>query len=172
MESLLHAVGWLLMAVLSLAGVLVSLASFTGAWLIALAALVFVWMGAADVQGWWIAGLFLVFCVGLEIFDFFAGKWGVSRRGGSSAAGWAALGGGLLGMVLGAMIPLPVLGSFIGMLAGSFGAAYWVEKRRLMHGAKAAHIARGAVWARLMVMFVKTVAALGMTFYLWYVMLR
>ncbi len=48
-----------------------------------------------------------------------------------------------------------------------------MEKRRLIATAGKPHISRAErCWARLMVMFVKTVAALGMTFYLWYVMLQ
>jgi uncharacterized protein YqgC (DUF456 family) len=74
-------------------------------------------------------------------------------------------------MILGTFIPIPVIGSFIGLIAGSFLFAYWVERRRLVHNGNAAHIARGAVWARLLVMFVKTVVALAMTGYLWYVLL-
>lgn len=167
-ELLLIWTGWSLVVVLSLAGVLVSLMSFTGAWLISLAAVLLIVLRPDGEPGWWVAGSFLAVSTGLEIFDFFAGNWGVSRRGGSAAAGWAALGGGLVGMVLGAWIPVPVLGSLIGLLAGSFVCAYAVERRRLDHVGQAAHIARGVVWARLLVMMTKTVAALGMAGYLWY----
>ena len=94
-----------------------------------------------------------------------------TRRGGSSAAGWAALGGGLAGMILGGLLPVPLLGSLVGMLVGSYLCAYAVEKRRLRQSAPAARIARGAVWARLAVLFLKTAAALGMSILLWYAVL-
>jgi uncharacterized protein YqgC (DUF456 family) len=74
-------------------------------------------------------------------------------------------------MVVGGLLPLPLFGSLFGMLAGSFFCAYAVEKRRLRAVAPAARIARGAVWARLAVMFLKTVAALGMSGVLWYLVL-
>lgn len=158
----------LLALVLCLAGIFISLVSFTGAWLIALASVLLVVMTASGSPGWPVALSFLAICVLLEVFDFFAGVWGVSRRGGSALAGWAALFGGLAGMVAGAIIPVPVVGSLIGLLAGSFVCAYAVEKHRLQHHDQAARIARGAVWARLGVMLAKTVAALGMTAYLCY----
>lgn len=153
---------------LCLGGIFVSLLSFTGAWLIALAALAILWIHPESAGGWALAAAFVAVCIALEIFDFFAAKFGVSKRGGSSAAGWAALFGGLGGMILGSFIPLPVMGSLLGMMAGSFFAAFWVERRRLQHDEKAAHIAWGAVWARLAVMIIKTLAALGMTGYLLY----
>lgn len=171
MAELLVWIGWALAFVFCLVGVLMSLLSFTGAWLIALAAVLLVLLRADDAPGWWVAGAFLAGSAVLEIFDFFAGKWGVTRRGGSSAAGWAAIGGGLAGMLLGSFIPVPVIGSFLGLIVGSYFAAYYVERRRLLNEGAAAHIARGAVLAKLMVMFVKTVAALGMSTYLWFVLL-
>jgi hypothetical protein len=48
------------------------------------------------------------------------------------------------------------------MLALSFGATFLVEQRRLKHIQKAAHIARGALWARVMVIFLKVIVTLGM----------
>jgi uncharacterized protein YqgC (DUF456 family) len=118
-----------------------------------------------------VVGVFLAVSLLVEVFDFFAGQLGVTRRGGSARAGWAALVGGFAGMLAGSLLPIPVLGSLLGMAAGSFLFAYWVERRRLQQDAQAAHIAWGAVWARLAVMFVKTITALGMMVYLWYVVL-
>jgi len=118
--------------------------------------------------GWWVNSAFVGVSIVMELYDFLAGKWGVTRRGGSAAASWAALFGGIAGIFAGGLIPIPLVGSLIGMMLGSFLCAYAVEMRRLRHDAQAAHIARGAVWARLQVMVVKTVVALGMTGYLWY----
>lgn len=163
--------GWIAAIMFCLIGIMLSLISFTGAWLIALSAVMLILLRADDAPGWWVAGMLLAGSAALEVFDFFAAKWGVARRGGSSAAGWAALFGGLGGMLLGSLIPLPVIGSLVGLIAGSYFAAYHVERRRLLRDDAAAHIARGAVWARLMVMLVKTMAAIAMTFYLWYSLL-
>jgi len=158
-------------AVLCFSGILLSLVAISGTWLVALAAGLLVWYRPDDAPGWVVVISFILLSTATEFLEFIAGSLGISRRGGSAAAGWAALLGGIVGMILGTFIPVPVIGSLIGMLAGSFVFAYWVELRRLEHDGQAAHIARGAVWAKLSVMFFKTVATLGMTAYLWYVVL-
>ena len=156
---------------LCLSGILLSLLSITGAWLVVMAAGLLYWCRPEGSVPLWLIAAIVLAGVALEIIDFIAGKIGISRRGGSAAAGWAALVGGLIGMVLGAFIPIPLFGSLIGMCAGSFVCAFAVERRRLQHDAQAAHIAWGAVWARLAVMFIKTVAALALTAGLWFVVL-
>jgi hypothetical protein len=59
------------------------------------------------------------------------------------------------------------VGSLVGMLIGSFALAYAVERRRLNDGPQAAHIARGAVLARLLMIFLKVAVTLGMSAWLW-----
>lgn len=171
MEPFLHESGWWLghsgAVLFCLAGILISLFSFTGSWLVVLASLLLFWLRDDGAVTGSMIIWFIVISILVELFDFFAGNVGIARRGGSRAAGWAALAGGLIGMVFGSFIPVPVLGSLIGMCAGSFAFAFAVEHRRLQQHRKAAHIARGAVWARLGVMFVKVTATLGMTAALW-----
>ena len=53
--------------------------------------------------------------------------------------------------------------SFFGMLIGSFALAFLSEKRRLGHDGQAAHIAWGAVLARLFILFIKTTLTLAMS---------
>jgi len=148
LDYLLHSTGWIVASLLCLGGIFASLLSFTGAWLIVLAALALFLIQPETPMDWTLIAVFVVICIALEIVEFFSAKLGVSKRGGSAAAGWAALAGGIAGMFLGTFIPVPVFGTLIGMIE------------------KAAHIAWGAVWARLIVMLVKTVAALCMTAYL------
>jgi len=69
------------------------------------------------------------------------------------------------GMVLGTFIPPPLLGSLLGMLAGSFLLAYLVERRRLEKG-DAAHIALGAVVSRILILLLKVVTTLVMVVFL------
>ncbi|HMP88902.1 MAG TPA: DUF456 domain-containing protein [Kiritimatiellia bacterium] len=172
MESLLQQSGWWLghaaAVLLCLSGILVSLFAFSGTWLVAGASVILIWCRPDGAPGWWVAGAFFALSAALEVFDFFAGNLGITKRGGSMRAGWAALFGGILGMIVGSFAPVPIISSILGMLLGSFLFAYWVERARLKQDLQAARIARGAVWARLWVMFVKTCAALGMTMYLWY----
>jgi uncharacterized protein YqgC (DUF456 family) len=170
--DLFQQTGWWLVhgvaILLCFSGIFISLLSITGGWLVTATAALLTWYRPDSQPGWTFVIILLVACVLVEVADAVAGSLGISRRGGSAKAGWAALFGGLIGMVLGGFIPVPVLGSLIGMCAGSFAFAFWVERSRLQHDARAAHIAWGAVWARLGVMVIKTVTALGMTVALWY----
>jgi uncharacterized protein YqgC (DUF456 family) len=169
MEILQHAgvwLAWLLVGLLCLGGIAVSCISLSGTWLVALAALMAALLTGPAFPGLWTVAIFLVICVLIEVLEAVAGSWGVTRRGGSRLAGMAAFGGGLLGLFAGTLILVPLVGSLIGMLAGSFACTYAVEMRRLRNRDDAAHIARGAVLARVLVVFLKVAATLGMIAFL------
>jgi uncharacterized protein YqgC (DUF456 family) len=148
---------------LSLTGIFLSALSFSGTWLL---------FGAAVLAEFsqpnpalWTPLLFLALCIAAEVLEAIAGYQGVQQRGGSKRAGIAALLGGLIGMLIGSSI-LPFIGTILGLLVGSFAFAYLAEWLRLRHHQQAAHIARGAVWARLRVMFIKTSLTLAMSLWL------
>lgn len=159
--------GYILVGVLCLGGLALSCVSLSGTWLVALGALMAALLSGSDFPGAWTVGGFLVVSALVEVLESMAGAWGVQKRGGSALAGFAALAGGIAGLFLGAAIPVPLVGSLIGMLAGSFLLAYAVEAQRLRHGPGAAHIARGAVVARLLMLLLKVVVTLAMTIWLW-----
>ena len=147
-------------ATLCLLGLILSCLSLSGTWPV---------LGAAALLARVLPGfpgigtliVFAVVCVAVELFDALAASWGIARRGGSKTAGWAALGGGLLGMLFGGMlIPVPILGSMLGLLAGSFAGAFFAERSKMKKADRAAHVAMGAVFARLAVLFVKVGATL------------
>ena len=156
-----------LAALLCFIGFFLSCLSLSGTWVVFGATLLVAWKRWPDFPGIGTLIVFLLICISVEIVEAFAGAWGVQKRGGSKAAGWAALGGGLLGMLIGtAVIPVPVAGSLVGMLAGSFGCAFLVEHAKMKHADHAAHVATGAVLARLGVIFVKVGMTLLMTWIL------
>lgn len=149
-----------LAALLCLIGFVLSCLSLSGTWVVFVATLLVAWKRWPDFPGIGTLIMFLLICILTEIVEAFAGAWGVQKRGGSKAAGWAALGGGLIGMLIGTIvIPLPVIGSLTGMMAGSFGCAFLVEHAKMKKADHAAHVATGAVLARLGVIFLKV----GMT---------
>ena len=149
-----------LAALLCFIGFVLSCLSLSGTWLVFGATLLVAWKRWPEFPGIGTLIVFLLICITTEIVEAFAGAWGVQKRGGSKAAGWAALGGGLLGMLIGtALIPVPVVGSLAGMMAGSFGCAFLVEHAKMKQADHAAHVATGAVLARLGVIFLKV----GMT---------
>ena len=153
----------ILTALLCLIGVLISTLAFSGTWLVLAAALITFFAAGAPTLGTLI--VFALLCVTAEIAEALAGYFGVQKRGGSKLAGLAALVGGLIGAVVGSGI-FPIIGTFLGMLAGSFALAFLIEWNRLKHHGQAAHIAWGTIWARLGIMVVKTLTTLGMGIWL------
>ena len=154
------------MILLCLLGLGLSAVSISGTWLVAAAAAVGRMLPGEPRYGWGLVLVFLALATLVEGAEAVAGAWGVRRRGGSRAAGVAALVGGMLGLLLGSFIPVPLVGSLIGMLAGSFGLVYWVEQRRLNHSEQAAHIAWGSVLGRMAMLLLKVAVTLGMIVWL------
>jgi uncharacterized protein YqgC (DUF456 family) len=154
---------FILTALLCLIGLLLSTLAFSGTWIVLLAALITKFSIGFPNLGTLIA--FAGLCIAAEVIEALAGFLGVQKRGGSKLAGLAALIGGLVGAGVGTGI-FPILGTFAGMILGSFGAAFLTEWLRLKHHEQAAHIAWGTVWARLAVLFLKTALTLGMSIWL------
>ncbi len=156
-------IGHLGVIVLCLTGVVLSGLSFSGTWLVVLASLLGLWAGGEGFPGWKTVVVFVLISVVAEIMDTLAGSWGVRRRGGSNRAGWAALAGGIFGMLAGSLIPVPILGSLFGMFGGCFLAAYYAELSLQKEKEHAAHIARGAVIARVLIIALKLSLTLAMS---------
>ena len=155
--------GWTLVWLSCVAGVVLSCVSISGTWLVALASLVALLLTPDTFPGWWCVTAFLVVSAAVEGMEWFAGTWGVKRRGGSGWAGFAALVGGLGGMVVGGIfVPMPLVGSVLGMMLGGFGLTFVVEQRRLRHTKQAATIAWGAVVGRVVVIVGKVICTLLM----------
>ena len=153
---------WVFIWLTCIAGLVLSCLSLSGTWLVVVATLIAMLLRPANFPGWWTITGFVLLSTAVELAEGLAGAWGVTRRGGSGWAGWAAVAGGLIGLVAGALIPIPVVGSLIGMMGGSFLCAFAVEKYRLQHTVHAAYIARGAILGRIVVIIMKVVATLGM----------
>jgi uncharacterized protein YqgC (DUF456 family) len=157
---------FVLAGLLCLAGVILSSLSLSGTWLVAAATILIALVREDPFPGFWTVVIFLAISGLTEVLEFFAGAWGVTQRGGSKIAGVAAVAGGVVGMLLGTLIPIPVFGNLMGMLAGSFLLAYVVERARMKKMGDAANIAFGAVIARILMILVKTFVTLGMAGYL------
>jgi len=134
-------------------GLLLSSLAFSGTWLVLLAALITKLSIGFPNLGTLV--IFALLCIATEALEALAGFLGVQKRGGSKLAGGAAVLGGLLGAAIGSAV-FPILGTLLGMLLGSFGLAFLTELRAEKKHAEAAHIAFGAVWARLCIMLFKT----------------
>ena len=151
---------WFACVLLCLGGMVLSSFSLSGTWLVlSAAAAAHFLVVAGSFPGWPTLAGMLVVCISVDAAEWFAASWGVRRRGGSRAAGWMALLGSLGGMLLGSLlIPVPLVGGLVGMLAGSFGLVYWVEMRRLQNADRATHVATGAVLAGVSMLLLKIAA--------------
>jgi uncharacterized protein YqgC (DUF456 family) len=149
-------------------GLAFSCLAVSGTWLIVLAALgTHFLVDAGRFPGWGTLAGMLLLCAAVEIVEGVAATWGVHRRGGSRMAGWMAFFGSVGGAILGGIfIPVPLIGSLIGMIAGSFLLVYLAEWNRLRHAGKAFRIARGAGWASVAVLVVKVAATVGLILWL------
>jgi uncharacterized protein YqgC (DUF456 family) len=154
-----------LIALLCVGAMVLSCLCFSGTWVVLLAALLaLLTKGEDSFPGWGTIIVFALLSISVEVIEQIASSWGVARRGGSRLAGFMAFAGGIAGMLIGT--PIPVVGSLIGMLVGSFGCVFLVETHRLKAHGQAASIAWGAVVARLLVVVLKVTNTMGMTLWL------
>ncbi len=147
---------------LCVGGLLLSCLSISGTWLVILAALLAAVLSPSPFPGLFTILIFIALASAVELLEWAAGMWGVARRGGSKLAGFMALVGGILGLFAGGLFPIPLVGSLLGMLVFSFALVFLVERNRLQHDGKAAHIAMGAVVARVLVIMLKVSITLAM----------
>ena len=151
---------WTACALLCLGGLILAVFSISGTWLVLGAAIGAAFLtGPGEFPGGPALLAFGAVCAAVDVIEWFAASWGVRRRGGSRAAGWMALLGSLGGMLLGSLlVPIPLVGGLLGMLAGSFGLVYWTEMRRLQNADRATHVAVGAVLAGISMLLLKIAA--------------
>jgi uncharacterized protein len=113
----------ILLSVLALAGWVLALVGISGTWLILIAAVA---LDLAVDGGWGFVAtsiVFLLLCAAAEGAEFVAGSLGAKVFGGSKAAQVGAFAGTLLGGIGGTAIPIPIVGTIIGVLAGGFVGA-------------------------------------------------
>ncbi|MDA0990121.1 MAG: DUF456 domain-containing protein [Verrucomicrobia bacterium] len=172
LHTILAGLLYLTIALLCAGGFVLSFVTLSGTWLVLLAAVVALLIPGQDYPGVWTLIGFALVSAAVEGIEAVASAMGVKKRGGSTAAGLLAIVGGILGMFAGTLIPIPLIGSVIGMLIGSFLFAFLYEQQRLKKTEHAAHIAWGTVIGRVFVLFLKITATLGMCIFLWVGLLR
>jgi uncharacterized protein YqgC (DUF456 family) len=119
---------YLILLALCVVGLAVNILGLPGLWLIVAAAVAYAWATAFAHLGLW--GLITLVGLALlaELVEFLAGSAGAKAAGGSKRGMAGAVVGGLVGGILGTpFIPIPVLGTIIGAVAGSFAGAALVE---------------------------------------------
>ena len=151
-----------LVVLLCITGLVLSCFSISGTWLVVAGTIIAAMIRKGAFPGLWTLIIFIVLAALVEVVEAVAGVWGVKKRGGSPLAGVMAIVGGLIGLTIGTFIPVPVIGSLIGMFVCSFGLVFAVERYRLKKAGAAVHIALGAVIARIFVLILKVTVTHGM----------
>lgn len=169
LASLSHLLLVLLALLLSLSGITLSALDISGTWLVAAAALCLHFASPQALPPWTAIVIAFLLCLAVDLFELFAARWGVLRRGGSPRAGCAAFVGTLLGAFLGGIVlPFPPFGSIVGMFLLAFLLVYLVERPRwkTTDPARPARIARGALLATAASWFLKLALSLALAAYL------
>lgn len=150
------------MAGAHLSGLVLTVLGLPGSFLQVGATALFAWAtGGAEIGPRTVA-LFLGLALCLEVFEFFAGKWGAKRFGGSSKASWGALSGGFVGALLGLPVPVPLVGSLLGSLLGTFVGAVLGEYLHQRRTKEATRAGCGALLGRAAALAVKIAGGLLM----------
>jgi uncharacterized protein len=125
------------------------------------------WIMLAIVAIGWVMGhlgltvLITATCIALfaELIEFFILSKLTKQYGGSRKAFWGALGGGLLGVLVGT--PIPIIGSLIAGMLGSFIGAALVTYAETKELGSAHRVGWGAVIGRALSAVTKTAAGLA-----------
>lgn len=110
-----------ILVVLLLCGIGLNVLTLPGNWLMLLAALGYGWLtGWRYVGLWWLVA-FLVVAAVAEVVEFAAAGKAAAKFGGSRWGSVGAIVGGLIGgLFLTGLLPIPVVGTLVGILAGTF----------------------------------------------------
>jgi uncharacterized protein len=145
----MHWLYYVLLAIVMLVGLAVTLIGAPGLWIMLLALVLYAWVTHFAIVAW--PGIIAVFtlCAFAEIVEFVFGGLGAKRAGASARAIFGAILGGLLGGIfLTFLIPIPVIGTIIGVCAGSFLGAMLLEFSREGEVAKSMRVGVGAAKGR------------------------
>lgn len=144
-------------------GLLLALFQLPGTWLILAGSMFYDWQHGWSRLTWYALGAMALLAVAAEAADIFAGMKGAQKAGASRAASWGALIGGFCGLLIFTpLIPIPIVGSVLGGLAGCFAGAFVVERHVHGDAGKSARVGLGAAIGRLVGLLIKLLAAFAM----------
>lgn len=165
--SALHAatpwLAYVALLLLMAAGLFLNILGLPGLWLIVISAIVYGWVFGWTYVGVWTIGVLVGLGLLAELVELLAGAAGSKAAGGSKRGMIGAIAGGLVGGIAGTpLIPIPVIGTIVGSVAGCFIGAYsiewWIGRT---HG-EAAVISYGAAKGRVVGLLAKTAFGVAM----------
>jgi uncharacterized protein YqgC (DUF456 family) len=147
----------------SVLGVLLTIATLPGTWLILLVAIgCQLWQ--PQTFSWWTIGALAAMAALAEVLEFFSGAAGAKSTGGGKHGAIGGVIGALVGAIgLTFLIPIPIVGTLIGAVAGAgIGAAVAEQKFGKRSKEEAWKIGAGAAAGRLVAIFIKGGFAVAM----------
>jgi hypothetical protein len=141
---------FLLLLVTDLCGLMLAAFTLPGLWLMVAGAAVYAWLTHGYFLGWRTLIALLILAIIAEIAEIFLGGAGAKKAG---ASGWGMT-GGLIGGIIGGicltgLIPIPILGTIIGICLGCFIGAFAVELLMGQQLIQSAKIGLGAARGKL-----------------------
>lgn len=143
-----------------LLGVLLTLITLPGTWVMLLLALA-CWAWRPELFTWHPLVAALVLAILAEVAEFLGSAVGASRAGGTRSGVIGAVGGAFIGLILGSIfLPIPIVGSIVGAVVGAglgAGAGERTLGKQTWHASWT--IGVGAARGRLIAIIVKTAFA-------------
>lgn len=149
----MNAWGLVVAALMTLSILLIPI-GLPGLWVLVALVGLGVWLG--EVAGWVLAMAALLAVVA-ELAEWLIVRSLNIRYGGSPRAFWAAIAGGVVGVILGA--PLPIIGSIVGGFLGSFLGAALVTYYEVRDADAARRVGWGVLLARTLAVGLKVAVA-------------
>jgi uncharacterized protein YqgC (DUF456 family) len=142
---------YILLLVISLLGIALNVVSLPGNWLILAGALALSVYHGGNNPHWGVLLVILVILLAAEVVEFLSGMIGARKFGASKTAAWAAIGGAIVGGVVGIPpVTLLMLGTdhLVMAIVGAFGAAWVAELLKQKKMKEALLAALGAALGR------------------------
>jgi uncharacterized protein len=141
---------YIVLFVILLVGLVLTIMTLPGLWLMLAAALGYAWLTHWNYI-WWktLAALLVIAGLGEVVELMFSAK-GAKSSGGTKRGAWGALIGGVLGGLFLSFIPIPIISTLIGVCLGTFLGAMIGELSGGREALDSAFVGVGAAKGRLM----------------------
>ena len=146
----------LILSVVALAGVILTLLTLPGTWLIVLAALL-IKLWQPERMSWWIIGIAIGLAALGELVELGASALGAAKGGATKRGALGAVVGSVVGAIVGSIVPPFPLGTIVGGVLGAGLGTFLVEKGVAARTwGQAARSGGGAAAGRLVATLAKT----------------
>lgn len=148
-----------ILTVVSLAGIVLTLLTLPGTWLIVLGGLL-IKLWQPELLSWWVIGVAIGLAALAEVVEFGASALGAAKGGASKRGALGAVVGSLVGAIVGSFFPLFPISTIAGGVVGAGLGTFLVEKGVVARTwGQAVRSGGGAAAGRLVATLTKTAIA-------------